>query len=117
MIFQRSFSLYRVFNIAIVLRRFDLVWTHYKSYEIEKKNVDPQINMYDIVLVLVMFGEIVIIVFSTLKWYYLVRNSQFSGKNKWQNGKIRKFKISYGYLKFFFENYIFANTKNCFPAH
>ena len=71
----------RVFNSAIVLRRFELVEIHL-IYEIEKKRcLAPEINTYDIAIMLVKFGKFSLIVFPLLKWYYIVRNGRFSGQN------------------------------------
>ena len=51
---------------------------HFKIYEIKKKMFDPpEINMHDIELLL-MFGELLLIVFPLLKWYHLVQNGRFS---------------------------------------
>ena len=50
---------------------------------IRKENSTPttQINMHDIALLLVMFGQFLLIVFQPFKWCHIVQNGQFSGLN------------------------------------
>ena len=48
-------------------------------------------NMYDIVLTLVKFGQCLIIVFPILKLYHLVQNGRISGKNNFKSVKFASF--------------------------
>ena len=59
-----------------------------------------KINTHDIELVLVMFREIYKIVILHFKWHLLVQNGHFSEQKLLEKCKIRKFRPTYGTLKF-----------------
>ena len=59
---------------------FTSVRMHLKIVRIKKKKFGfPEINMYNIVLLLVRFGKFLNFAFLLLKWYRLVQDGRFSG--------------------------------------
>ena len=70
--------------------------------------------MHDIALLLVRFGKLLKIVFSTLKYDHLVQNGRFSGQNLLQICKFRKIRPSYDTLKFLLIKFRLVNFNNHF---
>ena len=59
----------------------------------EKKLTLPEINMYDIELMLVMLGEFLFIVSPLKKRYHLVQNGRFSAKSNFKLAKFASFNL------------------------
>ena len=66
-------------TIVLSMRRLEQVGLSISEIR-TNKFWHPEINTHDIALLLVRFGQFLLIVFPLLKWYHLVQNGRFSGQ-------------------------------------